>query len=149
MLGHDGLTSGMETEKLVEKLEKADSIDEYLDAYSSQCVSEFSFCSCFSMFFNKKNLKKMDIIERSQIERVYAHEIIRGKKKPSRDKVIMMSIGLRLTVPEAQLLLKHSGFNTLTPKLRRDAIILFCIVHKLEILEINILLDNNELECLT
>ena len=88
------------------------------------------------------------IIERSLIARSYAHQVIRGTKKPSRDKVVMLSIGMRLTIPETQLLLRHSGFSPLSPKQLRDAVSLFAIAHGLEVWELNGLLEENGFEIL-
>ena len=138
----------METEKLVQRLEQADTIDAYLDAYGSHCNEGFSFSECFDMLFREKNIKKMEILERAGIEHSYAHEIIRGSKKPSRDKVALMSFGMRLTVQETQLLLRHSGFNPLTPKVRRDAVILFALTHGLTVIATNELLEENGLDLL-
>lgn len=138
----------METEKLVEKLETAYTLEEYLDEFGEHCSEEFSFSSCFEMLYRKKGFKKMDVLERSNLERVYAHEIIRGKRKPSRDKVLMMAFGLCLDVPEAQLLLRHSGYSPLSPKLRRDAVILFSLAHSVGIADLNILLEESELAIL-
>ena len=137
----------METVKLVEKLESFDSIDDYLDAFGDYCSEAFSFSECFQELFEKKKLKKMEVLDRAHIERVYGHEIIRGKKNPSRDKVLLMSFGMLLTVPEAQMLLRHSGHSPLTPKVRRDAVILFALAHGVNWSDMNeLLMDNGLLE---
>ncbi len=135
----------METEKLVEKLETADSLEEYLDTFGAHCNEAFSFSRCFEMLFKAKGLKKMDVLERSQVEHVYAHEMIRGKRKPSRDKVLMMAFGLMLDIPETQLILRHSGYSPLSPKLRRDAIILYALTHAVGVPDLNTMLDEKDL----
>lgn len=138
----------METEKLVESLERVDTIDAYLDAYGAHCNEGFSFSEYFDVLFREKKLKKMEILERSGLERSYAHEIIRGSKRPSRDKVVLMAFGMRLTIQEAQQLLRHSGFNPLTPKVRRDAVVLFALTHGLTVIATNELLEENGLDLL-
>ncbi len=138
----------METERLVESLKQAHTIDAYLDAYGSHCNEGFSFSECFEVLFREKKLKKMEIIERSGLEHSYAHEIIRGSKRPSRDKVVLMAFGMRLAIQEAQLLLRHSGFSPLTPKVRRDAVVLFALSHGLTVLATNELLEENGLDLL-
>jgi hypothetical protein len=135
----------METEKLVEKIESSKSIEDYLGAFGEHCSEAFSFSECFQALFEKKKLKKMEVLDRSQIEHVYGHEIIRGKRNPSRDKVLMMSFGMLLTVPETQLLLRHSGHSPLTPKVRRDAVILFSLSHGVKLPDMNELLMDNEM----
>ena len=138
----------LETEKLMEKLEQVYSFEDYLDSCGAHCEEGFSFSGCFEMLYRQKNQKKMDIIQRSQIERGYAHQLIRGAKKPSRDKVILFAIGMMLTIPETQLLLRHSGFSPLSPRQRRDAVILFGVAHLLEVDALRAILLENGFEIL-
>lgn len=138
----------METEKLMEKLEQVYSFEDYLQSCGTHCMEGFSFSSCFEQLYQQKKLRKMDVIERSLVAAGYAHQMIRGVKRPSRDKVIMFAIGMRLAIPEAQLLLRHSGFSPLSPKLRREAIVLFGVAHELDVRTVNDMLDENGFEIL-
>ena len=132
----------------MEKLEQVYSFEDYLDSCGMHCEEGFSFCDCFEMLYRQKNLKKMDIIQRALLDRGYAHQMIRGIRRPTRDKVIMFALGMLLTIPEAQLLLRHSGFSPLSPRQRRDAVALFAIVHGLEVEALNALLLENGFEIL-
>ncbi len=136
----------METEKLAEKLETADSLDDFLDEYGEHCIEGFSFIECFQKLNKVKKVRKADIVERSTLPKGYAYELFRGEKRPSRDKVLMISFGLLLDVPETQLLLRHSGYNPLTPKVRRDATVLYALTHHLKIHDLNDMLGENSLD---
>ena len=73
------------------------------------------------------------VIERSQIERTYGHQLFNGTRRPSRDKVLQLALGLGLSVDETQRLLRAAGKSPLYPRLKRDAVILYGIGKKLPI----------------
>ena len=76
------------------------------------------------------------VIEQSEIERTYGHQLFNGTRRPSRDKVIQLALGLGLNVEEAQRLLRAAGKSPLYPRLKRDAVILYGIQKKLPILAV-------------
>jgi hypothetical protein len=75
------------------------------------------------------------VIKRSSIDRTYGHQLFNGTRKPSRDKVIQLAIGLALDFDETQKLLQVAQKSILYPKIERDAIIIHCIRHQKEINE--------------
>ena len=81
------------------------------------------------------------IITRSAIDRTYGHQLFNGTRKPSRDKVIQLAIGLRLDLSETQKLLRVAQKSTLYPKIKRDAAIIHCILHNQDIHETQIVLQ--------
>ena len=68
---------------------------------------------------------------------VYLHQVFAGRRNPSRDRLLCLCVGLETTLEEAQRLLKQAGYAPLYPRLKRDAIISFGIVHHMELGEIN------------
>ena len=81
------------------------------------------------------------VIKRANIERTYGHQLFNGTRHPSRDKAIQLAFGLGLDVDAAQRLLQAAQFSPLYPKLKRDAAILYCLEHKLDVLELQSLLQ--------
>lgn len=81
------------------------------------------------------------VISRAGIERTYGHQLFNGTRNPSRDKVIQLAFGLELDVDATQKLLQIAQFSPLYPKLKRDAAILYCLEHHLDILELQSLLQ--------
>jgi transcriptional regulator with XRE-family HTH domain len=75
------------------------------------------------------------VIKRSGIERTYGHQLFNGTRNPSRDKVIQLAFGLELDVDGTQNLLKAAHMNSLYPKIKRDAVILYCIENKKDFFE--------------
>ena len=84
-----------------------------------------------------KKLKKPSIISKSGLERSYAYQIFAGKKIPSRDKLLVLAFGMKLTFDEVQQLLKVNGYAQLYPKNKRDSIIIFALYKDQSILELN------------
>ncbi len=82
------------------------------------------------------------VIIRANIERTYGHQLFNGTRNPSRDKVIQLAFGFGLDVDATQKLLLVAQFSPLYPKLRRDAAILYCLEHHLDILELQSLLQS-------
>ena len=98
----------------------------------------------------RKGLEKADVWRGSGLTKGYAYEIMSGKstKNFSRDKVIMLCFGLKLTVDEAQQLLKKSGYAPLYARDTRDSIIIFSLENHINIVSTNIKLGEYNLEIL-
>lgn len=75
------------------------------------------------------------VIRRSAIDRTYGHQLFNGTRRPSRDKVLQLAFGFGLTVDETQELLRIAQKTALYPRIRRDAVILYCLNRGLSVLE--------------
>ncbi|MBQ4638843.1 MAG: XRE family transcriptional regulator [Clostridia bacterium] len=92
------------------------------------------------MYLDKKEMTRAEVIEGSGLNDIYTHQIFAGKRKPSRDKLLCLCFGLKLTAEETQLLLKETGYVPLYVKKRRDSIILYAFIKELTLIECNDLL---------
>lgn len=91
---------------------------------------------------------KERIIRRAGIERTYGHQLFRGTRSPSRDKVIQLAIGFALDVESAQRLLTGARKSPLYPRIKRDAVLLYCVKNKLSFAETQRILDEQGLTLL-
>ena len=80
------------------------------------------------------------MVRGSLLNRAYVYQIFSGEKMPSRDKLIAIAFGLRLSDEETQALLKLSKNRELYARDERDAIILFALQRNKSVLEANELL---------
>lgn len=96
-----------------------------------------SVAQLINQIFLKKNMSKAQLAKQSGISEIYLHRIFSGLRKPSRDRLICLCFGLSATLDEAQELLTHCGYARLHPKIRRDAIILYGLLHGNNLFEIN------------
>lgn len=92
------------------------------------------------LLLKQKGMRRADVARGSLLDRKYIYQIFDGTKTPSRDKLIAMAFGLRLSVEEAQTMLKLSENRELYVRDRRDAIILFALQRNMSIFETNDLL---------
>ena len=97
-------------------------------------------CEYLEKGFKEKKLSKSTVIKNANLDRSYAYEILRGDKKPSRDKIIQLCIGGSFTLEETNKALKIGNCGELYPKIMRDSIIIFGINKNLDVLHINELL---------
>lgn len=130
-------------EQLFDELETSE-IKDYLSENSEEFIVE-SIAKILNEIIEKKNLIKSEVIEHSQLNKVYAYQILQGKRFPSRDKIIPLCIAMRLSLEETQDVLKKSNMPMLYVRNRRDCIIIFAITKGLSVLTCNELLyESNE-----
>lgn len=120
----------MTTEDLLKKLYKG-SLNDYLD----RDVSMPPFHDYIIQMCLGREETREHVIKRSGINRTYGHQLFNGTRKPSRDKVIQLAIGFGLDIDQTQQLLKSAQESPLTPRIKRDAAILYCIMHHLDFSE--------------
>ena len=78
---------------------------------------------------DEKGMKRAEVVRASGLNGTVVYDIFAGKSRPGRDHAIMLALGMRCTLRETQRLLRLSGVSELWPKVRRDAIIIWCIDH--------------------
>lgn len=117
----------------------------YTDFFQEE-VGELEFktiAEYLDMLLSEKKLQKNEVIARSNLDRNYAYQIFNGRKtNPSRDKMIMLSIGMGLTLEETRKLLKVSSLSDLYIRNPRGSIIMYCLVQKSDLIETNETLSN-------
>lgn len=68
------------------------------------------------------------------------YSLLNGTRNPSKESVIKIAFGLKVTLDEINELLKAAGYHALDPKEKEDAIIIFGIDNKKEVGKIEELL---------
>ena len=138
----------LKTIKLMDLLNDIDD-ESNLDIFISNTLNNSKNIKLYEYFekiFKEKNLKKSTVIKNADLDRTYAYEILRGDKKPSRDKILQICIGANLSLEETNKALKIGDCGELYPKVLRDSILIFAINKKLDIIKVNDLLYSyNEL----
>lgn len=97
----------------------------------------------------EKNMSIADVAREAQLDHKYIYQIFDGRKKASRDKIIAIAYGFRLSEDETQTLLKISGYQPLYSKADRDIIILWAIKHGKNLSETNEMLYDRGFQTLT
>ena len=110
-------------------------VNESKDDFEGRSLSIILYKLC-----EERGLIPSDVIRNAQIERAYGHQIFNGRRNPSRDKLIQLSLGLGLSLDETQTLLKLAGKSMLYVKFERDAACMFGISRGMSVMEVQELL---------
>lgn len=124
------------TDDLYTELMGTAGIEAYIKAHQGS-FSDRSVAELLTLLYEKKSLSKAELARRAGISEVYLHQVFSSRRKPSRDRLLCICIGLGVTLDEVQRLLKQAAYAQLYPKCKRDAIISHGIVHHTELGEIN------------
>ena len=111
-----------------------------LNAYIRDNQEEFSDSSMLRLLaglFDRKKLSKAEMARQAGISEVYLHQVFSGRRKPSRDRLLCLCIGMKATLEETQELLKQVGYAPVYLRLKRDAIIGHGLLHHTPLTEIN------------
>ena len=131
------------TEDIRKELAAAPNLAEYLsenqEYFSSESVPEL-----LEGLYRETKLSKAEVARRSGMSSVYLHQLFAGKRNPSRDRLICLSVGMGACLDDVQRLLKRCGYAELYARDKRDAIIIYGITHEQDLHEINdALFDEN------
>ena len=116
------------TEDLLKHLRAVTSPQEYLD---EEVTLDRTLSAYLHELLDEKGMKIADVIRASGVQPpTVTYDIFGGKcLRPGRDKTIMIAFGMGCTFEETQRILRLAGASELWPKVRRDAIIAWCIDH--------------------
>ncbi|MBR1606113.1 MAG: hypothetical protein IJ664_00255 [Clostridia bacterium] len=114
------------TDSLLKRIFKTKNLESFFQ-HNEQNMRPREFCTLLASFCDQRELIPERVIFRAQIDRTYGHQLFNGTRRPSRDKVLQLAVGMGLTVEETQRLLQAAGKSPLYPRLKRDAALVFCL----------------------
>lgn len=124
------------TDDLSQALMSEPDLDSYLREnqpfFAGQSIAEL-----LALYHERTNLSKVALARKAGMSEVYLHQVFAGRRNPSRDRLLCLCVGLETSLEEAQRLLKLASYAPLYPRLKRDAIISYGIVHHMALGEIN------------
>ncbi len=128
--------NSINTNDLKQELMDTPDLDEFLSENSENFNSDTA-AKLLNRLLAEKNISKAALAKQSGLSEVYLHQIFAGKRNPSRNRLICLAYGIGATLDETNELLKLCGVAQLYSANRRDAIIIFGIVHGVSLFEIN------------
>ena len=132
------------TDGLRQELMASTDLSQFLSRNQEQFVDK-SVAELLNHLFEKKNISKAVLAKQAGMSEIYLHQIFAGRRTPSRNRLLCLCYGLEASIEETQELLRLCGMAELYPKLKRDAIIYYGLLHKLDLFVINDkLFDENE-----
>ena len=129
------------TEDLLKELKNTTDISAFLNRHESEFIKE----TVGSLLTYMINQKCMTVAEVSKCSGVgdYLYKILHDTRKPSRDVLIAVALGMELSLEEIQLLLRVSKLAALDSRDKRDSIIIYGIVNHLSVYDTDDMLEQN------
>ena len=132
------------TQELMHRLKEVDDIKAFFDENELELTKE-TVQGYLGGLLMVKNLKTAEVAQLSG-QGDYVYKVFQGKRKASRDILLAISIGMNLTCPETQMLLRIAQTAQLDPRNRRDSVIIYSLNNGIPIESVNdLLFDNNEI----
>ena len=128
--------TGKTTDQLTQELMQSPSLGDYVNE-NREVFAEASIAELLTSLYGRRALTKAALARQSGMSEVYLHQVFSGRRKPSRDRLLCLCIGLGATLEETQRLLQQASYAQLYPRSRRDAIISHGLLHGTELNAIN------------
>ena len=130
------ITDEKNTDDLKQELMAEPDIDAYIKENEAFFASR-SITELLAELYENQKISKAELARRAGMSEVYLHQLLSGRRRPSRDKLLCLCIGMELTLDETQRLLKEAAYVQLYPRIKREAIIYHGIIHHTPLNEIN------------
>ena len=124
------------TDDLRQELMTQSSIDSYIKE-NRPYFADRSVTELLTVLFRKKSMSKAELARQAAMSEVYLHQVFSGRRKPSRDRLLCICIGMGATLEDTQRLLEQATYAQLYPRIKREAILCHGIVHHTPLSEIN------------
>lgn len=132
------------TSQLLKELFKADSLDQYLQNHKNDKEPAPLYVYLQELCREQGKLPA-DIIRKADLETSYGYQVFKGTRNPSRDTVLQLAFGFQATLNQAQTLLRYASMSPLYPRVKRDAVVIYCLQHKITLWDAQSILQELEL----
>ncbi len=126
----------MKTKDLEQEMSGRAKLNAFLEKNKDEFLS-YDMNVILQPLMKRQGLSKAELARRAKISDVYLFQILSGRRKPSRDKLLCICIAMELNVSETQTILKECHEAALYVKDRRDAVILYGLERSWNVSEID------------
>lgn len=134
------------TDELKKILKASKTYDDFFEDEKEELIFK-SISEYIKIIMSNKKIKATQLIRKSNLDKGYTYQIIRGDKKhPSRDAVLSLAFGLGLNSSETDKLLRIAEYDALYVRRPRDGIIMHCLDNGVSITDANLMLSEKEQE---
>lgn len=123
------------TTQLITLLNQNTPLDDILEI-----LPDLDFVSYLEACLEKRDLKKSEVIEKTNLQKNYAYQICNGTKKGSKEKIIQLALAMHLDLHDTNNLLSLSDNGLLYAKVKKDAILIYALQHHYDLYQTNELL---------
>ncbi len=115
---------GKKTADLEQELAQTMEMGTFLRENQTEFVS-YELADVLEDMIRRKGVSKAETARQAQMSDIYLFQILSGRRRPSRDRLICICIGLGCSLEETRDLLRKCRYADLYVRDRRDAMIMF------------------------
>ncbi len=130
------------TEDLLNQLKNTDDIQGFLKSHENEFIKETPV-SFLNYMIKSKNITISAVAKASGVGE-YVYKIFNNERKPSRNVLIAIALGMQLSFEEVQLLLRISKFAILDSRDKRDSVIIYGFMNHISVFDVDDLLAQND-----
>jgi len=131
------------TEDLLKELKNSPDIDSFFKAHQNDFIDK-TLSEYLNDILTIKG-KSIASVASSSGAGEYVYKIFKGERNPSRDILISVAFGLKLSFEETQFLMRIAKFAKLDSRDKRDSVIIYGITHELSVFETDDMLHDKNL----
>lgn len=125
-----------ETDDLKQELMDSPSLDQFLEDNEQNFMSE-NVSDILQDLYEKQHMTKADLARQIGMSEIYLHQIFGGRRTPSRNRLLSLCFGLHASLDDTQKILRHCGLAQLYPRVRRDSMLSYGLVHEMTAQQMN------------
>lgn len=136
-----------DTAEIVKQLQLSPDFQSFYQE-NKEFIVDQSLSQLLEQLLQQTGISKAKAIKNAEMSEVYGYHIFAGSRIPERGKVLALAIGMGLKLEQVQQLLRTAGYSALYVKRPFDSIVLYGILKKMSVAEINELLYDYGMETL-
>lgn len=125
-----------DTSDLQDSMMKHANLDQFL-AENRENFQTSTVPELLLQMIEMKGISKAVLAKQAGMSEVYLHQVFAGRRNPSRNRILCICFGLNATLEETQELLKRCNLAQLYSREKRDAIVIYGLLHGLSLFEVN------------
>ncbi len=135
------------TDRLQKRFAEEDDLDTFLKENLDYFADDALHTSLVNIL-DRSGYKMKDLLDYVYIDSSYVYQIFKGKRMPSRNKLLQILLFFKLPIKEINRILKIGEHSPLYIKNMRDVVIIHGINKSMDLDEINFLLEEKNMETL-
>lgn len=136
-----------DTSEIVKELQLSPNFQSFYQENKEYMVDK-TLAQLLEQMLKQSGMSKAKAIKNAEMSEVYGYHIFSGNRIPERGKVLALAIGMELSVDQIQQLLKAANYAILYVKRPFDSVVLYGIMKKMTVAQINELLYDYGFETL-
>ena len=129
----------LETHELMDFLSRSDSLAVALE-FIDDSIPQITLAEHLKALLGRRNISISQLINATNLSKSFVYQLLSGSRSAGRDAVLQIAFALNLSIDETHRLLTLSGNSVLYPKVKRDAVIIFCLNKRLPLVQADELL---------